>query len=128
MLDADVIVEVLEVAKALDGAERVRRDCRRAVRRHVELVRMRDGGGLEQAGDAAAARDVGLEAVDRRCHPLEVRQHVAVLAGGDLDARRRVVAQKREAFEVVGRDRLLEPLHGELARVHVRPFERLLAG
>ena len=101
MLDAHVIVEVLEVAQTRDRAERMGRDRGRAVCREIRLVRVRDGGYLEQPGDAAAARHIGLEAVHDVHHPMEVREDVPVLAGCDLDSRWSLVPDPPQSLEVV---------------------------
>src|SRR5438270_876288 len=47
MLDAHVVMEVLELAQARHSAKRVRRDRGRTVRRKIEPVGVRDGGDLE---------------------------------------------------------------------------------
>src|SRR5438094_216489 len=81
----------------------------RAVSRELAPVRLGNRGDVEQAGDPAATRDVGLETVDDRRHALEVRHEVAVLAGRDLDPVGRLVANNRQPLEIVRRHRLLEP-------------------
>ena len=73
-LDAGVVVEVLEVAQRRDRAARMSMDRRAAVRRELERARLAERRHPQKAGDALAAGDVGLQAVDRAGgeHPLEV--------------------------------------------------------
>ena len=72
---------------------------RRAVRGERRSARFAQRGGLDEAGDAEAARGVGLQDVDGVDHLLEVQQLVAVFAGGDVH--RKVVAQGAKAIEVI---------------------------
>jgi hypothetical protein len=99
------------------------------VARDVELVRVGGARGLEEAGDAAAARDVELEAVDRlRLEQVDgVAQDVDVLARRDVEPARAAVAEQAQALEVGRGDGLLEPAHAPLAGEALRPRERLLA-
>src|SRR5438270_9606964 len=62
---ADVIVEPFDVPRVRDRAHDMSGDLGRAMRRDFEIVRVCSCGELEEAGDAAAARDVELKAVDR---------------------------------------------------------------
>src|SRR5690348_12597641 len=89
VLDADVIVEVLDVAQPLERARRLRVQQGGAVRRERNAPRLAQGIHDEKPRDAAAARGVGLQYVDgmgieRR---LEIRRRVAVLADRDLHPR-----------------------------------------
>ena len=65
----------------------------------------------QEAGDAAAAGDVGLQHVDRA--GLEqapgVVEGVDVFAGGDVHGGRRAVAHSAQTGQIVGGHRLLEP-------------------
>ena len=101
---------------------------RRAVRREVEVEGRRQRACPQEAGDPAAARDVRLQAVDAAEEVAEVGRHVGVLAGGDVKAGRRAVAQQPQALEVGRAHRLLVPRHAPLACKPRRPRERLLAG
>ena len=91
-LDPDVVGEVLEVT---DGRHRPQQawalTLRRAVGGQSSSRASAQRADPHETGDTAAAGHVGLEAVD--CagveHAPEVRQVVAVLAGGDVHARRR---------------------------------------
>ena len=85
----------------------------RAVGGERDPAGLAQGGHAEEVGDARAARGVRLQDVHRARveHALEVGQVVAVLAGRDLHARGRAVAQEPQPFEVVRGDRLLEPRH-----------------
>src|SRR6266571_1482118 len=58
---------------------------------------------------------------------MEVREDVAVLAGGELDSCGGVVPYEPQPFEVIGGHRLLEPLDVELLGVDARPDERFPA-
>ena len=102
------------VRRAATGAQ-----CAESGRSNASHERRR----LQEAGDAAAARGVGLQHVDRAGleHAPEVRQVVAVLAGRDLHAGGRAVAQKPQPVEVVGRHRLLEPASRPLSAKRSRP-------
>ena len=74
-------------------------------------MRLAQRAGLQKAGDAAAARHIRLLHVDRagRQHAAKIIERVAVLAGGDVHAGGRALAQQPQAVEIVGGDRLLEP-------------------
>ena len=63
-LDADVVVEPLQVAQVGRGGGDVGVQVRRAVPGDLQAVRRRDRRDAQPLGDAAAARRVGLEAVD----------------------------------------------------------------
>src|SRR5205807_8742756 len=93
----------------------------------LQSVSSRQAARGEKAGDPAAARDVGLEAVDAAEQVAEVGRHVGVLAGRDLETGGRALAEEPQALEVRRADRLLEPAHVPLPRVALRPRERLLA-
>ena len=109
VLDADVVVEPLQVPQVGDGGRGVDVQVRGAVPGDLQVVRGGDGGDPEPLGDAAAAGGVGLQAVDgaRGAHALEVGEVAAVLAGGDVGGHG--VAHPAQPVEVVGGDRLLEP-------------------
>ncbi len=64
---------------------------RRAMTRQIDAVRLAQAAGLQESGYAAAA-GIGLQHVHRlrRQHPLKVFNIVAVLAGRDVDQRRRM--------------------------------------
>jgi hypothetical protein len=121
-----VVVEVLEVPQVGNGSGDVGVQVRRAVAGDLQAARGRDGGDALPLGDAAAAGDVGLQAVDRLGvhHPGEVDQVVPVLARGDVG--RHLVADLAQPVEVVGADRLLEPGH-VLVRQRTGDPHRLLA-
>src|SRR5256885_8224449 len=91
----------------------VRVQLRRAMQRQSDVVRIAKRIDLQQARDAAATRAVCLKYIDRARfeHATKVERVVSVLASGDGHARRSVVAQKTQAFEVIGRYRLFEPDH-----------------
>ena len=86
-LDPHVVVEVLEVTKAVDSAECVRRELRCAVTRDIEPVRACEAVHPQQPGDTAAARDVRLQAVDAADQVPEIGGDVGVLARGDIEQR-----------------------------------------
>ncbi|HEY7196374.1 MAG TPA: hypothetical protein VH306_04270 [Gaiellaceae bacterium] len=94
LLDADVVVEVLEMAPVRGSREGVSGDRGRTVRGDVEAPVGRGACGSERAGDPARARHVDLKAVDgaRLQEPEEVAKDVAVLAGRDLEPVRRALA------------------------------------
>ena len=104
-------MEVLEVAQVGDGGGDVRVQVGRAVAGDLQAAGGRHGGGALPLGDAAAAGDVGLQAVDRLRvdHPREVDQVVPVLARGDIGGH--LVANLAQPVEVVRADRFLEPGH-----------------
>src|SRR5690625_3801069 len=91
---------------------------------------LREGGGVEEAGDPAAAGGICLEDVDcsRLEQPAEVRRGVAILAGGDIHPGGAMVAQQAESGEVVGGDGLLEPGDVVYLPEMVGEGEGLLAG
>ena len=62
-------------------------------------------GGLQEAGDAAAARGVGLQHVHRAGvqHAAEVKGVIAIFAGRDVHAGRAAVANQPQTFQIVGR-------------------------
>ena len=99
-LDADVVVEVLEVAKPVDAAQGVGRELRGAVAREVKVMGGAEAVHTEQAGDAPAAGDVGLEAVDAADQVTKVGEDVAVLPGRDVDVA--LLAYLAETVAVVG--------------------------
>lgn len=84
----------------------------------------------QQAGDAAAPGHVRLQAVDAPAgdQVAEVRQDVAVLPGGDVQASRPPVAQQAQAVEVVGAHGFLEPPHVPPVTEPLGPRQRLFAG
>src|SRR5436853_1506757 len=120
-LNSHVVVEILEMAKPLHGAECVRRDRGRTVRRQIDAVRVREAGCSEETGDAPATRDVGLQHVDGADQIPKIARHVRVFAGRYLEARGPVLAQECEAGEVGRRHGLLEPAHVPLEREALRP-------
>ena len=100
-----------------------------AVQRQRHPARVAQRVDSQQLGDPGAAGDVGLEHVDGAGveHALEVRQVVAVLAGGDRHPGGRTVAEHPQPLEVVGGHRLLEPADGGVAAEALGELERLLA-
>ena len=121
-----MIVEVLEVTQVGDGGGHVGVQVRRAVAGDLQAPGGRHGGDALPLGDAAAAGDVGLQAVHRLRvdHPGEVDQVIPVLARRDI--RHHLVANLPQPVEVVGADRLLEPGH-VLVRHRLGHPNRLLA-
>jgi hypothetical protein len=106
-----VVVEVLDLAGAWHRRHHVGGEVRRAVGREIGAVRGGEDAGAQEPGDAAAARDVGLQHIDRpgAQQPLEPVGVGRVLAGRHRDARRHASADVPQAGEVVGRDRFPEP-------------------
>ena len=94
-LDADVVVEVLEVAQVPDGRAHVGADLGGAVQREVHRPGVAEGRNSQQRRDAATAGDIGLQAVDRARgeHVLEVGQVIPVFAGRDVHAGRPALAE-----------------------------------
>ena len=86
-------------------------DVLRAMRRDVEVMRLRQRRDLHELGDAA--EDLRVRVQDRRAvvadQVAEAVAGVFVLAGRDRDAGR--LRQLAVAVVVVGRHRLLEPEH-----------------
>src|SRR5437763_2059873 len=121
-----MVVEVLEMPEARHRAAG-RDACRRcAVRREVE----RKGGGeracTQEARDAAAARDIGLQTVDAAVGDeiAEVGRDVRILTGRDLEPGGCAVAQQAQSFEVCRADRFLVPANAPYARDPLPPRER----
>ena len=127
VLDAGVVVEVLQVPQGNDGAAGVgvNRGCR--MRREIHPAGLAEGGHLQEPRNPRASRSVGLEHVHRLKHPAEVVEVVTVLAGGNLHARGGVISDQTQPFEIVGGDRLLEPNHAEVRELFGEA-QRLLAG
>src|SRR5579859_7995823 len=102
-------MEVLHVAQVGDGGGDVGVQVRRAVARDLQAAGGRHRGGALPLGDAAAAGDVDLQAVDRLRvdHPGEIDQVVPVLACSDIGGH--LVANLAQPVEVVGTNRFLEP-------------------
>src|SRR5438105_12365887 len=73
-LDPDVIEKVFEMADGQQRAAERGVQRRRAVRRELDVLRLAYRRGLDEAGDAEAARGVGLQDVDVRDHFVEVLQ------------------------------------------------------
>ena len=65
VLDPHVVVEVLQVNELLERGGGMQMDGRSTVQRERQVVRTAQGAHAQQLGDPAAARDVGLEHVDR---------------------------------------------------------------
>jgi len=65
----------------------------------VDVVRLAQGAHAQEGGDAAAAGDGGLQAIDgaRRQHVFKIIDVEAVFARRDVHARRTFAAQLREA-------------------------------
>src|SRR5579884_38557 len=124
LLDAHVVVEVLEMAEAGHGRAHLGAHLGGAMGRHVDAVRLGQSGRAEEAGDPATAGHVHLQAVDGAAlEPApEVEEVPAVLAGGHVHPTRRPVAHEAQPFHVVGAHRFLEPAHAVVA-VDGRPFE-----
>src|SRR5450759_4729195 len=114
-LDPDVVVEPFQVPQVRGGGSDMGVQVRAAVPGNVQAVGGRDCRDPHPFGDAAAAGDVGLQAVDRagRAHPAEVVQVVAVFAGGYVGCD--CVADLAEPVEVVGGDGFLEPPHVQVS-------------
>ena len=108
-LDADVVVEPLEMADVLNRAAGMDVDGRRRMRRQRHGKGVGDRACGEEPADAEAARRVRLKDVDRPCREqaAEVGPVVAVFAGGDLDLDRGPFAHQSQTVEVVRGDRLL---------------------
>ena len=100
-LDPRVVMEVLKVTQVGNGGGDVGMQVRRAVAGDLKAAVGSHGGGPLPFGDAAAAGDVGLEAVDGPAvdHAREVGQVVAVLARGDVGTH--LVAHGRQPFQVI---------------------------
>src|SRR5689334_19219964 len=60
VLDPNVVMEPFLVPQARNRAGRVEVDRRAAMAREVNMVRLTERGGLQEGGDAPAARDVDL--------------------------------------------------------------------
>ena len=75
------------------------------------MVGLAQRADLQEAGDAAAAGDVGLQHVDGvgLQHAPRVVGRIDVFAGGDIHAVRRAFAHEPQARQVVRGHRLLEP-------------------
>ena len=74
---------------------------------------------LQKAGDARASCGVGLQHVYRAVfqHAAKIRRVVSIFAGGNLHSGRAVVAHQPHALQIVGRYRLLEPRHVQVAKL-----------
>ena len=83
-----MVVKPFEMAQPRRGAGGVQVERRRAMARQVDVVRLAQRRDLQKAGDAAAARHVGLQHIDDgRQQAAEIVEVVAVFAGGDVHAR-----------------------------------------
>src|SRR5919197_3131697 len=83
---------------------------------------------MEEAGNAASARCVGLEYVHGAGveHASEIPNIKAVLPGGDIQTGRCAITQQPESVEVIGRHRFFEPGHTAIAEL-LCELERLLS-
>ena len=95
LFDADVVVKIFDVFRAICGAAQMRVQRGRGVRGKWNLKCVAQIGHLQKSGDAAARR-VGLQNVNgaRFQHFLRLPQIVIVFAGGDFNFCRRALAQK----------------------------------
>src|SRR5947209_20346654 len=100
-----MVVEVLEMSEIGHCAQGVRADLRRTMSGDLQSVSSRQAARGEKAGGPAAARDVGLEAVDAAEQIAEVGRHVGVLAGRDLETGGRAPAEEPQAFQLRRADR-----------------------
>src|SRR5207244_1775781 len=118
---------VLAGAEVRHGATDVSADLRRAVCGHLEAMLLRNGCRVEEAGVAAAARDVDLQAGDGvgLQQVAEVGGDVCILAGSHID--RRAFAHVTQPGEVGRADGLLEPARAPLVRVPLGPSDRVVA-
>ena len=60
-------------------------------------------------------------------HVPEVPGVVPVFPSCNVHSGRSFISDQPKSFEIVGRDRLLEPLDAVILRIHLRPIERLRA-
>src|SRR4051812_38916669 len=99
MLDARVVVEILEMAERTKRAACMGVQVWSAVSRQRKLKGLTERGHGEDAGDSPASRDVGLHDVDAICveHAPEVVEHVAIFAGADLHSGGSPIAQKSKS-------------------------------
>ena len=107
--------EVLDVAQVRHRHGDGRVQGRRAVGRHVAVVRCRQRRAAQEAGVAAAPGGVELQAVDGVEQRRDVVVVGGVLTGGDVAAQR--PPQQRQTGRVVAADRLLEPGDAELVEI-----------
>ena len=116
-LDADVVVEPLEMNGGAGGAREVRVEGGGAMGRERGGMRLAEGSRDPEAGRAEAACGISLEDVDGSGfqQPSEGEGVPAVLTGGNRHARRSPVAEQPQAIYVVGADGLLEPGHAALS-------------
>jgi hypothetical protein len=106
LVDAGVVVEVLDVAQVGRHAGDVGVQRLPAVRRERRLMSRASGRDAQPLGDSSTAPHVSLQHVDRMRleHVLEVTEVVAVLAGGDVERQR--LSKLREALQVVARTKV----------------------
>src|SRR5215472_18907415 len=100
--------------------------CRRAMRRKINMMRFAQRADLEETGDTTAAGNIGLQHVDRIGleEAARVVTYINVFPGGDLHLVRRALAHQPQAWQIVRGDRLLEPANVRL-RTSVREGQRL---
>ena len=93
-----------------------------------KLERLCEGGRLQEPRQSQAAGGVCLEHVHRAGlqHAPEVSAVVSVFAGGDPHPVRRAIAQQSQPFQIIRRNRLLEPGGAEIGELGGES-QRLLA-
>src|ERR1700736_4150203 len=82
-----------------------------AVRRDHQVIRLRQGGDAAAFGKAPGPRDIGLHDVDGAASDQLAKAVEADLGFVTGDRRGERLGDARTAVDVVGRDRLLDPVH-----------------
>ena len=111
VLDPHMIVEPFEVAQPRRSTSGMQMQGGRAVSRQIDVMGLAQCRGLHKAADAAAARHVGLQHIDRgqREQAAKIVEVVTILAGGDVHPGWRALAHQREAGKIIRVHRLFEP-------------------
>ena len=93
-----------------------------------DLKRVRDGGGPQKTGNAAAAGGIGLQDIDgaRFKHGAKVIGGIAIFAGSDDHAGGAAISQQSKACKIIARYRFFEPTDAQLT-IDFGEFQRLFA-
>src|SRR5579872_2195731 len=111
LLDADMVMEPLEMAQARNCAGNMAMKRRRAVARQVDMAALAKPPDGEKSGNASTTGDIGLQ--DVHCiacqEVLGAIERVDVLTGGHVDSSGKPLADQMQTRDIVRADRLLEP-------------------
>src|SRR5262249_10299184 len=127
--DANVVMKILDVTRFWNAATDMRMNGRSRVRGKRDVMRICECRRLEKSGYPGAPGSVRLQNVHsaRIEHPSKIRHVVPVFPCRDIHPGGRTITDQSKTFEIVGRNRLLEPsdiIRGE----HFCKVQRLLPG